>query len=140
MKERPTFRSKARRNRRTPLPPSVAAGNGGGGQLRETSRGSSRTVLTVMIEDTAGSTQSIGLRVQGRPTRLPVCRASATAYDPLNCKLDASSRFAVQVRVVARRATQVCLHLDLGSAFRRSNPDVCAIHAARVLLAITAPS
>ena len=37
--------------RSSPLPPPVAAGNGGGGQLRETSCGSSRTVLTVVIED-----------------------------------------------------------------------------------------
>ena len=68
----------------------------------------------------------------------PFAASGKKPTTPLNYKFDASSRFAVQVQVVASR--KFCLHLDLGSAFRRPKPRCARYHAARVLLAIVAPS
>ena len=86
----------------------------------------------------AASTQSMGFEFkEARPfARLP--RSGKKPTTPLNYKFDASSRFAVQVQVVASR--KFCLHLDLGSAFRRPKPRCAPYHAARVLQYIVAPS
>lgn len=71
----------------TPLPPSMAAGNGKGGRLKEASRGSSRAsrgssraMLTAVIEDTRGAALTLlGFDLQGRP---PLARLRAKRYPP----------------------------------------------------------
>ena len=83
----------------------------------------------------AASTQSMGFEFK---EARPFAASGKKPTTPLNYKFDASSRFAVQVQVVASR--KFCLHLDLGSAFRRPKPRCARYHAARVLLAIVAPS